>query len=67
MLAMPNPLLEEIDSFLARTGMAETTFGKKALNDGKAIGRLRNGGRMWPETVEKLRGFMASQQPGAAA
>jgi len=64
---MPDPLLKEIDHFLAETGMAETTLGKRAVNDGKAVKRLRNGGRMWPETAQKLRDFMAEQQRGAAA
>lgn len=53
-------ILAEVDAFLIRTGMAESTLGRKALNDGKGISRLREGKRMWPETIQKLRDFMVS-------
>ncbi len=46
-------LLDEIDQFLATSKMAETTFGRKAVNDGKFVPRLRGGGRCWPETAER--------------
>lgn len=55
-------LLAEIDAFTEATGMAETTFGKKAVNDGKFVRRLRAGRRVWPETVEKVRSFIAEHQ-----
>jgi hypothetical protein len=58
-------ILKDVDGFLGKTGMAESTLGRKALNDGKAIARLRAGKRMWPETIDKLREFMIaeSQRP----
>jgi hypothetical protein len=58
-------ILKDVDGFLEKTGMAESTLGRKALNDGKAITRLRAGKRMWPETIDKLREFMTaeSQRP----
>jgi hypothetical protein len=59
-------IIGDVEIYLARTGMAETTFGRKALNDGKAIKRLRAGKRMWPETVQKLRSFMAENPPPPA-
>ena len=33
-------LLQEISDYCRRTGMAETTFGRRAVNDGKFAGRL---------------------------
>lgn len=51
-------LLDEIDAFLSGVKMSETTFGRKAVNDGKFVPRLRAGKRCWPETEEKAREFM---------
>lgn len=56
------PLLKQIDEFLEETGMAETTFGKKSVNDGKFVGRLREGKRVWPETADKATGFIAAER-----
>jgi hypothetical protein len=52
-------LLEEISSFCRRAGMAETTFGRHAVNDGKLISRLRFGGRVTTETLDRVRAFMS--------
>lgn len=56
------PLLKLIDEFLEETGMAETTFGKKSVNDGKFVGRLREGKRIWPETADKATEFMSDER-----
>lgn len=60
-------LLAEIESYCREVGMAETTFGRKALNDGKVVGRLRAGGRVWPETADKVRLFIEQNPPEARA
>jgi hypothetical protein len=54
-------LVADVDAFLKRidSEMTETTFGRLAVNDGKFVPRLRAGGRMWPETEQKVRDFMA--------
>src|SRR5579864_1088041 len=52
-------LLGEIADYCRRVGMAESTFGRRAVNDGKLVGRLRIGGRVTMETVERVRNFMA--------
>ncbi|HEY6254970.1 MAG TPA: hypothetical protein VIY51_04165 [Xanthobacteraceae bacterium] len=59
-------LLQEIADYCRRTGLAESTFGRRAVNDGKFAARLRNGGRITTETVDRVRAFMASphEQPG---
>jgi hypothetical protein len=38
--------------------MAETTFGRLAVNDGKFVSRLRSGGRVTPETAARVRSFI---------
>jgi hypothetical protein len=59
-MSTQSELLAEIDAFLAGRKMSETTFGRKAVNDGKFVGRLRSGRRCWPETADKAREFMAA-------
>ncbi|WP_394647967.1 hypothetical protein [uncultured Sphingomonas sp.] len=36
-------LMSEIDSYLQRTGVAETTFGRRAVNDPRLVRDLRRG------------------------
>jgi len=52
-------LLSEIADYCRRVGMAESTFGRRAVNDGKIVSRLRIGGRVTMETVERVRTFMS--------
>jgi hypothetical protein len=51
-------LLAEIEAFLRHRKMAETTFGRLAVNDGKFMGRLRAGANMTLATVERVRVFI---------
>ena len=60
-------LLREIETYIARTGMGETYFGKKAINNSELISRLRNGGRVWPETAAQVRAFMKKNPPDLSA
>ena len=63
-------LLQEISDYCRRTGLAESTFGRRAVNDGKLAARLRNGGRITTDTLDRIHGFMQSnpaQEHGAAA
>ena len=52
-------LLTEISTFCRAQAMAETTFGRAAINDGKLVSRLRDGGRITTHTLERLRTFMS--------
>jgi hypothetical protein len=54
-------LLADIEAFIASTGMAPSTLGRKAVNDGKAVSRLQQGKRMWPDTEDKLRSYMIAE------
>ena len=60
-MTQPNVLLAEIESYLSHSGEAASTFGFKAVNDGKFVARLRSGARAWPETVQRVRDYIASQ------
>ena len=51
-------VLTEISEFCRAAGMAESTFGRAAINDGKLVSRLRNGGRITTDTLDRIRAFM---------
>ena len=53
-------ILSEISDFCRLAGLAESTFGRLAVNDGKLVSRLRDGGSVTIDTLSRLRGFMAS-------
>jgi hypothetical protein len=38
--------------------MAESTFGRRAVNDGKFVARLRDGARVTPETLQRVNDFI---------
>jgi len=60
-----NPLIEDVDQFLAATGMGGYTFGIRAVKNGRLVDRLRSGGRVWPETEHQIRDFMAKATPAS--
>src|SRR5512144_1090660 len=60
-------LLQEISDFCRETGLAESTFGRRAVNDGKLASRLRNGGRITTDTLDRIRAFMAANNGAHAA
>lgn len=59
-------ILDEISRFCRKAGMAETTFGRLAVNDGKLVGRIRDGGRVSLRTLERIRAFMAHDGAGGS-
>lgn len=61
-LRLPPPTLEllnEVESYLERTGVKRTTFGLEAVGDGHFIRRLEQGREPRHETKERARGYMA--------
>jgi hypothetical protein len=56
--ARDGTLLGSIADFCRRTGMAESTFGRRAVNDGKFVSRLRDGARVTPETLNRVNQFI---------
>jgi hypothetical protein len=65
--AMNEQILQEISEFCRTRGLAESTFGRRAVNDGKLASRLRNGGRITTDTLERIRTFMSHNSNGAPA
>ena len=59
-------LLQEISDYCRQTGLAESTFGRRAVNDGKLASRLRHGGRITTETLDRIRSFMATNRTALA-
>jgi hypothetical protein len=53
-------LLQEISDYCRQSGLAESTFGRRAVNDGKLAARLRNGGRITTDTLDRIHNFMAT-------
>jgi hypothetical protein len=52
-------LLGEISDYYRKSGVAESTFGRLAVNDGKFVNRLRDGGRITTTTFQRVRSFIA--------
>jgi hypothetical protein len=60
-MTIQDELLAEIEAFLRTRKMAETTFGFRAVNDGKFVGRLRAGGNLTVSTITRVRDFIREQ------
>ena len=44
--------------------MAESTFGRRAVNDGKLVHRLREGKRITIDTLDRIQAYIAASMPG---
>ncbi len=55
-------LVQEIEEFCRRAGMAENTFGRQVVKDGKFVGRLKGGRRVTAKTVAQVRKFMSDRR-----
>jgi hypothetical protein len=64
---MNEQIIQEITAFCREAGLAESTFGRRAVNDGKLTARLRNGGRVTTETVDRIHSFMTNWRENARA
>ncbi|WP_417790674.1 hypothetical protein [Terasakiella pusilla] len=58
-------LLAEIDLYCERKGIKPTTFGIHAMNDGKFVSRLRKGGSVRVETLDRVKEFMSQDSQPA--
>lgn len=52
-------LLRRIERHCRASGIAETTFGRKSVNDGKLVERLRSGKSITLETLRKIEDALA--------
>lgn len=57
-------LIREIEAWCRRTGIAESTFGRQAVNDGKLVNRLREGKSVTLRTLNRVRAYMREHAPG---
>lgn len=51
--------IDEIETYCRSRAMAESTFGRVAVNDGKFVGRLRSGRGVTMKTIERVRNYIA--------
>ena len=51
-------LIAAIEDYCRRNDLAESTFGRHAVNDGKFVNRLRGGGNVTTKTVTRVHDFM---------
>lgn len=63
-LATNEKLLAEIAVYCTDAGISASSFGKRAVNDGKLVSRLRCGGRASTETVKRIREYIANRTAG---
>lgn len=56
-------LLAEVEAYLVATGMGASTFGKRTLNDGHAVRRMREGRPITSRNMSLIRRFMAENPP----
>src|SRR6516164_3394277 len=58
-------ILDRITEFCRYADMAESTFGRRAVNDGKLVHRLREGKRITIDTLDRIQAYIAASM-GAA-
>src|SRR5436305_12596344 len=52
-------ILSQISEFCRQADMAESTFGRRAVNDGKLVHRLREGKRITIDTLDRIQAYIA--------
>lgn len=55
--------LQEIDAFLAHTGMTASQLGEQAVSDKKFVSRIRSGSSLTVRTLDRVREFMRAYRP----
>ena len=58
-------LLAKIERYCRNANIAETTFGRRAVNDGKLVGRLRAGGSITLATLRRIEAALKVPARGA--
>ena len=51
-------LIEKIAAYCRQAEIAESTFGRRVVNDGKFVGRLREGKRVTTSTISRVEKFL---------
>src|SRR4051812_37506967 len=60
--ATADQILGEIRDYCRATQTAESTFGRRVVNDGKLVSRLRDGARITTGTLDKVRAYLSEHQ-----
>ena len=60
----PDELAWIIQEFCRKHGVAESTFGRLSVNDGKLFSRIAAGSRIEPDTARRVAGYMAMADRG---
>ena len=55
-------LLRELDAFLDKYGIADSTFGVRAVGDSHVVRRIRDGRPVRRSTVLRIRQFIESHE-----
>src|SRR3954469_851816 len=53
-------IVSQISEFCRLADMAESTFGRRAVNDGKLVARLREGKRITIDTLDRIQAYIAA-------
>lgn len=56
-------LIARIESYCRRAEIAESTFGRHAVNDGKFVGRLRDGKGVTTATIARIEAYLSKNAP----
>lgn len=62
MQSSTSSLMQEIQDYCRQAGIAESTFGRQAINDGKLCARLRSGKGITLATAERVQTFIREKQ-----
>jgi tRNA-dihydrouridine synthase len=57
-------MVTRVRRYLAQTGMAQTMFGRAAVNDPRLVEDLINGRQPRPRTVARIEAFIATHPEG---
>jgi hypothetical protein len=60
-------LLQEIESYLKRSGIAASKFGRLAVGDPRFVDDLRGGRHPRRRTLERVSSFLAERAAGAGS
>src|SRR5436309_14258566 len=60
-------ILSQISEFCRQADIAESTFGRRAVNDGKLVHRLREGKRITIDTLDRIHAYIGVAIPGGVA
>ena len=62
MQSSTSSLMQEIQDYCQQAGIAESTFGRQAINDGKLCARLRSGKGITLATADRVQAFIREHQ-----